>query len=135
VQEGIDLVPDAEIVFRSSATDLAEACLDLLRDDLRARSVEASARERVRALYDTVDDWDGPSSVRFESPKRGYEIDSEFVDDGPRASAIAAGFGQAIMSNQRFPSWTSWKTVVRMLEGAGLKVIWSMCVAGSSFHV
>jgi glycosyltransferase involved in cell wall biosynthesis len=74
--EGIDLVPDAEIVLRSSATDLAEACLDLLRDDLRARSVGASARERVRALYsrdvvvrrmrgvltgdDAVDEWDGP---------------------------------------------------------------------------
>jgi glycosyltransferase involved in cell wall biosynthesis len=74
--EGIDLVPDAEIVLRSSATDLAEACLDLLRDDLRARTVGASARERVRARYsrdavvrrmrgvltgdDAVDDWDGP---------------------------------------------------------------------------
>ena len=45
-----------------------------------------------------------------------------------RASAIAAGLGQAIISNQRVPSRTSWKTIVRLLDGAGLKVIWSMCV-------
>jgi len=49
--EGIDLVPDTEILLRSDALGLAEACADLLADDVRARRVGASARERVRALY------------------------------------------------------------------------------------
>jgi glycosyltransferase involved in cell wall biosynthesis len=45
--EGIDLVPDAEIVLRSSAAGLAEACADLLTDDARAQRVGAPARKRA----------------------------------------------------------------------------------------
>lgn len=49
--EGIELVPDAEIVLRNDATGMADACAELLVDDLRAHRIGVSARERVRALY------------------------------------------------------------------------------------
>lgn len=49
--EGLDLVPDEEIVLRSSAADIAAACADLLRDDAQARRVGAAGRRRTRALY------------------------------------------------------------------------------------
>jgi len=49
--EGIDLMPDTEIVLRNSATDLAKACAELLSDHSRAHRIGAAARERVRVLY------------------------------------------------------------------------------------
>jgi glycosyltransferase involved in cell wall biosynthesis len=49
--EGIDLAADKEIVLRSSAQGLAEACAGLLEDDVRARDIGASARDRTRDLY------------------------------------------------------------------------------------
>jgi glycosyltransferase involved in cell wall biosynthesis len=49
--EGIQLSPDAEIIIRENARDLAQACAELLLDDGRARRIGTAARERVRALY------------------------------------------------------------------------------------
>jgi len=49
--EGIDLRTDVEIVLRNDATGLAEACADLLADDVRAHRIGTAARKRVRALY------------------------------------------------------------------------------------
>jgi glycosyl transferase family 1 len=48
--EGIDLVPDAEIVLRSSAAGLAEACADLLTDDARAAGGRIGAEARARSI-------------------------------------------------------------------------------------
>ena len=49
--EGIAFVPETEILLRSSPADLAQACVALLTDDVRARHMGALARERVRAQY------------------------------------------------------------------------------------
>jgi len=49
--EGIDLVPDREIVLRRGAEELAAACAELLADPERAQRLGALGRDRVRALY------------------------------------------------------------------------------------
>jgi glycosyltransferase involved in cell wall biosynthesis len=49
--EGIDLVPDTEVVVKEDSAGLAEACAALLDDRVRAQRIGAAARERVRALY------------------------------------------------------------------------------------
>ena len=49
--EGIDLVPDTEIVLSNNATDFAKACAELLADHVRAHRIGSAARKRVRALY------------------------------------------------------------------------------------
>lgn len=50
--EGLDLIPESEIVLRSAAPELADACAELLSDHDRAAAVGAAARERVRGRYD-----------------------------------------------------------------------------------
>jgi len=50
--EGIDLVPEREILIRDQPRGLAEACADLLGDDTRAIRIGAAARERIRRTYD-----------------------------------------------------------------------------------
>jgi len=54
--EGIDLMPEREILLRSDPRALAQACADLLANDARASRIGLAARERVRELYarDTV---------------------------------------------------------------------------------
>ncbi len=49
--EGLELVPDKEIVLRNDAVGIAEACADLLEDDQRAARIGAAGRERVRLQY------------------------------------------------------------------------------------
>ena len=49
--EGIDLVPEREILLRCDPRALAQACADLIADDARASAVGTAARERVRELY------------------------------------------------------------------------------------
>ncbi len=49
--EGIDLVPEREILLRRDPGALAQACADLIVDDVRASRVGTAARERVRDLY------------------------------------------------------------------------------------
>ena len=50
--EGLDLVPDADVILRSDALGLAEACAALLSKDGPAQRIGTSARERVRTRYD-----------------------------------------------------------------------------------
>jgi glycosyltransferase involved in cell wall biosynthesis len=50
--EGLDLIPDADILLRADASGLAEACAALLSQEDLARRMGTSARERVRTLYD-----------------------------------------------------------------------------------
>jgi glycosyltransferase involved in cell wall biosynthesis len=50
--EGIDLVPQREILIRDQPLELAQACAELLADDGRATRVGAAARKRVRRVYD-----------------------------------------------------------------------------------
>jgi glycosyltransferase involved in cell wall biosynthesis len=50
--EGLDLLSESEIVIRSGARELADACGQLLSDHDRAAAVGAAARERVRGQYD-----------------------------------------------------------------------------------
>ncbi len=49
--EGIDLVPEREILLRRDPRHLAQACAELIADDARASAVGTAARERVRELY------------------------------------------------------------------------------------
>ena len=49
--EGIDLVPEREILIRRDPHALAQACADLIADDARASRVGEAAREHVRDLY------------------------------------------------------------------------------------
>ena len=49
--EGIDLVPEQEIVLREGAEALARACAELLADPARARRIGTMGRDRVRTLY------------------------------------------------------------------------------------
>src|SRR6266566_4801676 len=49
--EGIDLVPEREILLRCDPRALAQACAELIADDARASAVGTAARERVRELY------------------------------------------------------------------------------------
>jgi glycosyltransferase involved in cell wall biosynthesis len=49
--EGLTFAPETEILLRSSAADLAQACATVIMDDGRARRLGALARERVRAHY------------------------------------------------------------------------------------
>ena len=51
LDEGIDLVPEREILLRCDPRALAQACADLIADDARASAVGTAARERVRELY------------------------------------------------------------------------------------
>jgi glycosyltransferase involved in cell wall biosynthesis len=49
--EGLDLVPEREILLRRDPRGLAQACADLLADGARASRIGTAARQRVRALY------------------------------------------------------------------------------------
>lgn len=49
--EGLDLVPEREILLRRDARGLAQACADLIADDARAARVGAAAQDRVRDVY------------------------------------------------------------------------------------
>lgn len=49
--EGIELAPEREIVLRSGAVALAQACAELLADPGRAGRIGAAGRDRVRERY------------------------------------------------------------------------------------
>jgi glycosyltransferase involved in cell wall biosynthesis len=50
--EGLDLMPDREIIIRNNPTDIAAACARLLANDKHAKQIGTSARKIVRTLYD-----------------------------------------------------------------------------------
>lgn len=50
--EGLEFVPDEEILLRKGASGLATGCADLLLEDALAHRIGAAGRDRVRTLYD-----------------------------------------------------------------------------------
>jgi glycosyltransferase involved in cell wall biosynthesis len=96
--EGLEVEPGKHLLIADTATELADACVRLLRDRETGRGLAASAVELVRAKYD----WS-----RIEQSVAGMIRGKESLEDSAATAATAGGVEPVALINTLDPAGRS----------------------------